>query len=245
MYIRLSPKEIEARTPARLADRYRCWLVYPPCGGYIGRRMDVAKPHTAICPTLDSGVLSVLAGTTRPLTGREVARLVGRNSHSGVLDVLHRLAEHGLVDRQEAGSALLYTLNRDHLAAPAVSVLAGIRGELLDRLRETIRGWELQPHHASLFGSVARRDGDVDSDIDLFIVRPNKLSDEDRRWRDQIDELAASVQRWTGNRAGIAEVAKEEIDRLSQDEAPIVNQLRSDAIVLTGMDITALFGTPR
>jgi DNA-binding transcriptional ArsR family regulator len=206
--------------------------------------MNVAEPHTAICPTLDSGVLSVLAGTTRPLTGREVARLMGRNSHSGVLDVLTRLSEHGLVDRQEAGRALLYTLNRDHLAAPAVSILAGIRGELLDRLRERIGGWELQPLHASLFGSVARRDGDVDSDIDLFIVRPIRLSDEDSRWRGQINDLAGSVQRWTGNRAGIAEVAEAEINRLSQGETPIVNELRSDAIVLTGPDIVALFGTP-
>jgi len=169
---------------------------------------------------------------------------MGRNSHSGVLDVLNRLSEHGLVDRQEAGRALLYTLNRDHLAAPAVSILAGIRGELLDRLRERIGGWELQPLHASLFGSVARRDGDVDSDIDLFIVRPIRLSDEDSRWRGQINDLAGSVQRWTGNRAGIAEVAEAEINRLSQGETPIVNELRSDAIVLTGPDIVALFGTP-
>ena len=132
--------------------------------------MDVTQPHTVICPTLDSGVLSVLAGTTRPLTGREVARLMGRNSHSGVLDVLHRLAAHGLVDSQEAGNALLYTLNRDHLAAPAVAVLAGIRAELLDRLRETIEGWEVQPVQVSMFGSVARRDGDVDSDIDLSLI---------------------------------------------------------------------------
>jgi hypothetical protein len=30
-----------------------------------------ARPYKAICPTLDSEVLSVLAGTSRPLTGRE------------------------------------------------------------------------------------------------------------------------------------------------------------------------------
>jgi len=76
--------------------------------------MDVAHPYTAVCPTLDSDVLSVLAGTTRPLTGREVARMLSRASHSGVLNVLNRLAEHGLVDRQEAGRAFLFTLNREH-----------------------------------------------------------------------------------------------------------------------------------
>src|ERR1700689_3504474 len=118
--------------------------------------MDVSKPHTAICPTLDSDVLAVLAGTTRPLTGREIARLTGRTSHRGVLEVLHRLVEHGLVERQEAGRALLFTLNREHLAAPAVEVIAGMRAELLRRIRNTVSAWKVEAIHVSIFGSTAR-----------------------------------------------------------------------------------------
>src|SRR5450759_946024 len=125
--------------------------------------MDIAHPYTALCPTLDSGVLSVLAGTTRPLTGREVARLLGRSSHSGVLNALNRLSEHGLVDRQEAGRALLFTLNREHLAAPAVAVLAGMRLELFNRLRAAISGFQIAPVHVSLFGSTARGEGSIHS----------------------------------------------------------------------------------
>ena len=106
--------------------------------------MDVARPYAALCPTLDAGVLSVLAGTTRPLTGREIARLVGRRSHSGVLDTLDRLTEHGLVDREEAGRAFLFTLNREHLAAPAVDLLAQMRGELLDRLTHLVDSWKIR-----------------------------------------------------------------------------------------------------
>lgn len=207
--------------------------------------MDVAKPYAAVCPTLHSEVLNVLGGTTRPLTGREIARLAGRNSHSGVLDVLNRLAEHGLVERQEAGRAFLYKLNRDHLAAPAVEVLANMRSELLGRLRRAIENWEVTPFHVSLFGSVARGDGGTESDVDLFIVRPSKLVDEDPRWRRQVDQLATSVFRWTGNRAGIAEVGEDEIPRLQRDEPPIVSELSSDAIVLTGPEIGALLATPR
>jgi len=207
--------------------------------------MDLAQPNTAVCPTLDSGVLAVLAGTNRPLTGREVARLVGRKSHSGVLDVLNRLAEHGLVERQEAGRALLYTLNRDHLAAPAVQFLAGMRGELLSRLRQTVEGWDVAPVHVSLFGSAARGDGDTESDIDLFIVRPSSVSEDDSRWRAQIDRLAAGVLRWTGNHAGIAEVAEPEIDRLERDQPPILAQLRSDAIALIGPEVIELLGAKR
>lgn len=204
--------------------------------------MDVAHPHTAICPTLDSGVLSVLAGTTRPLTGREIARLLGRSSHSGVLDALKRLAEHGVVDREEAGRALLFTLNREHLAAPAVEVLAGMRGELLTRLRDAVASWEVAPVHVSMFGSAARGEGDVSSDIDLFIVRPKGVDVEEPGWRDQLDHLARQVQRWTGNRAGIAEAGEEEIARLRDEEPPIVAELRSDAIAIAGVEAPALLG---
>jgi DNA-binding transcriptional ArsR family regulator len=205
--------------------------------------MDLARPYSAVCPKLDGEVLRVLAGTTRGLTGREVTHLTGRTSHSGVLSVLNRLTEHGLVDRVEVGRGFMFALNRDHLAARAVDLLAGMRVELLDRTRDAIAQWEIAPVHASLFGSAARGEGDTRSDIDLFIVRPDHIAEDDARWRAQIDDLASQIERWTGNHAGIAEAAGLEIVRLSEDEPPIVAELRSDAIVLTGLEIPALLGT--
>jgi DNA-binding transcriptional ArsR family regulator len=207
--------------------------------------MDIAHPYAAICPTLDSTVLATLAGTTKPLTGREVARLTGRSSHSGVLDALSRLTEHGLVDRAEAGRALLYSLNREHLAAPAVDVLAGMRAELLERLRRAIDEWEVAPIHASLFGSVARGDGDTRSDVDLFVVRPDATVADDPAWQAQRDDLAVRVQRWTGNRASIAEVSETELAQLGGSRRRIADELRAEAIVLHGPPIAELFRATR
>lgn len=184
----------------------------------------------------------MLAGTTRGLTGREVALLTGRSSHSGVLGVLNRLAEHGLVDRVEVGRGLLFALNRAHLAAPAVDILAGMREELINRIRHTVDAWEIAPVHMSLFGSTARGEGDTSSDIDLFVVRPDDVVADDSRWRAQLDDLAGQIQRWTGNHAGIAESSNVEIARLRRDEPPIVAELRADAILLNGLDITVLLG---
>lgn len=202
--------------------------------------MDLAHPYAVICPTLDSGVLAVLAGTTRPLTGREIARLLGRSSHSGVLDTLDRLVEHGLVDREEAGRAFLFTLNREHIAAPAVDVLSNLRGELLNRLREAIDSWDIAPVHVSLFGSAARGEGDTNSDIDLFVVRLEEVDSEDPRWREQLDLLARQVQRWTGNRAGISEMSKAALPRLREEEPPILAELRADAITIAGAEASTV-----
>lgn len=204
--------------------------------------MDVGRPYTALSPSLDSEVLAVLARTTHPLTGREVARLARRSSHSGVLDVLNRLAEHGLVDRQEAGRAWLYKLNREHLAAPAVETLATMRTRLLEQLRTAIQAWEIKPVHASLFGSAARGDGGTGSDIDLFLVRPEAVGEDDSSWVMQRDRLATRVRRWTGNHAGIAEVGKDELDHLRKQAAPIVAELERDGIALHGPPIAELLG---
>ena len=114
--------------------------------------MDLTRPYAAISPSLDPGVLTVLAGTTRPLTGREIARLTGRTSHSGVMAVLDRLCNQGIVDREEAGRAFLFTLNREHLAAPVVELLADLRG-FLRRIRDAVDGWTVKarPHLALRF----------------------------------------------------------------------------------------------
>lgn len=201
--------------------------------------MDVSKPFNALIPGVDSAVLSALSQTTRPRTGREIARVADR-SPNGVRTVLERLVEQGLVDRERAGSAFVYTLNRKHLAAPAVEILANMRPGLFERLRQEIGGWDKAPVHASLFGSAARGDGDSASDIDLFLVRPEGVDDEDAIWRAQVDGLAEGVRRWTGNHAGIAELSKGQLGSMRKRRPPILRELDADAITLAGPDVGAI-----
>jgi predicted transcriptional regulator len=205
--------------------------------------MDVSKPFAAVSPSVDADVLVVLAGSTKPRSGRELARLTGR-SNTGVQHVLDRLVQHGLVDREEVGRTFLYELNREHLLAPTVEQMAGARTELIRRLRKAIGAWEVPPTHASLFGSAARGDGDASSDIDLLVVRPADVESEDPPWRDQLDALAGQVRRWTGNAAGIAEVSAGELPRLRKDRPPVVEEVGEDAIDLAGEEARKLFRRP-
>jgi Nucleotidyltransferase domain len=204
--------------------------------------MDVGRPYKAVCPALDGEVLMALAGTSMGMTGRQAAALTGRSSHSGVLNVLNRLTEQGLVDRVELNRAFLFSLNREHVAYPAVVALQSLRIALIGTVQQELKKWTVEPVHASLFGSFARGDGDTHSDIDLFVVRPTAVSEEDVRWREQVDGLARKIPRWTGNRAAIHEVSGSELPRLGTDGPPIVAQLRSDAIVLSGPSIPTLLG---
>lgn len=203
--------------------------------------MDVAFPHSAVSPTLEGDVLVVLAGTTRPLTGREVARLARRGTPPAVAAALSRLVHQGLVLREEAGDAFLHTLNRDHLAAPAVLVLAGLRTELLDRLQAAVTEWQVQPVSAALFGSAARGDGDADSDIDVLVVRPRNVNEEDEHWRGQLDRFTEAVRAWTGNHASLIEVPEQDVPGLLDEDPPVLESVRADAIPLAGMPPARLF----
>ena len=207
--------------------------------------MNLSHPWALIRSPIDMEALLVLCGTTRPLTGREVARLVRTGSQPAVNAVLRRLAGEGVVLSEEAGNAYLYTFNREHLGAPAMELLAGIRTEFQRRLRAEIAEWQVAPAHVSLFGSAARGDGDARSDIDVFVVRPARVAEDDPRWRSQLERLSDHVHAWTGNHAGLSEVSLADVRRLRRQRSPIVEELRRDAITLAGPPPTTLLGATR
>jgi DNA-binding transcriptional ArsR family regulator len=199
-------------------------------------KVDLSRPWAPIRSPIDMEVLRVLRATTRPLTGREVARLVRAGSQPTVNATLRRLSEEGLVRAEEAGNAYLYTFNREHLAAPAVELLADVRAELEQRLRGEIAGWQVPPVHLSIFGSAARGDGDATSDIDIFVIRPRNVPEDDPRWREQLARLSDRVLAWTGNHAGLSEVSETDMRRLRRERPPVVDELTHDAITIAGRE---------
>lgn len=207
--------------------------------------MDLSRPWALIRSPIDMEVMRVLRGTTRPLTGRDVARLVRAGSQPTVNASLRRLSDEGLVHVEEAGNAYLYTFNREHLAAPAVELLADVRAELERRLRDEIAGWRIAPVHLSVFGSAARGDGDTKSDIDIFVVRPRDVPDDDPGWHEQLDGLSDHVLAWTGNHVGLSEVSEADVRRLRRERPPVVVELSRDAIAIAGSEPDELLGGRR
>ena len=132
--------------------------------------MDLNKPLGVITPTVDAEVLAVLAGANETFTGVRVHQIIGSSTQKTVWTALQRLSDQGIILKVQKGSAGLYSLNRDHLAAPYILGLANLKGELLKRMTKAITHWEIKPVFAALFGSAARGEMRLDSDIDIFIV---------------------------------------------------------------------------
>ena len=181
-------------------------------------------PISSVVPSLDGPVLVALAATTAPASLAEVHRRAGRGSKSGVREVLLRMIEVGLVDDVPGG----FVLNREHVAAPAVAMLADLHGELVRRIRSTVDDWAGEVLLVGLFGSAARRDGDSSSDIDLLVVSDAEGMD------DLIERLAGQVRSWTGNRAQVIGMPSAELRRLRRAKEPIVARWDAEVVVICG-----------
>ncbi|WP_167582071.1 nucleotidyltransferase domain-containing protein [Kineococcus rubinsiae] len=203
--------------------------------------MDLTLPIRSVVPSLEGPVLVVLAGVSAPVSGREVTRLVGKTSHAGVQRVLSRLATEGVVHRERRGNAVFYRANREHLAWPAVELLAGLRRQLLSRITDQVGTWLVPALTVAVFGSLARGEGGTDSDVDLLLVHGDDLTDDlTRSWEQQVDALVAAIEAWTGNRAQPYDVSLAEVRAHVDAGEPLVQSWRREAITLAGREVSAL-----
>lgn len=191
--------------------------------------MNLQRPFQVVAPTLDGDVLTVLARADRSLTGRAIERETG-SSHGGVQRALAHLVAEGVIRRERAGGAYLYRLNRQHLAAPWIEGLAMLRTQLINRLRESLASWEIKPASGVLFGSAARDQAGPASDLDLLVIRPAGIDEDDEIWRDQVIALEQAVGAWTGNDARVLEYSETE---LGLDE-PVFEAAAAEGIELHG-----------
>jgi hypothetical protein len=194
--------------------------------------MDFRRPLSVVAPTLDGDVLGVLARAEEEFTGRRIHQVLGRGSEQGVRKAADRLVEQGIVSRRQAGQAKLYSLNRDHLAAPYVEGLSTLRTELVDRLKGRVAEWELAPAVMFLFGSVARGEAGTRSDLDLFVVRPLFAVGGRPEWQAQIAALETEATAWTGNEARVIDYGRK--DLADPAVRQVAREVLTDGVAIAG-----------
>jgi predicted nucleotidyltransferase len=197
--------------------------------------MDLAHPFEVITPTVDGDVLQVLASAEASFTPPQIQALANRHSVSGVRKALARLTRAGIVTTERIGQAFRYGLNREHLAAPHVVALARLRSDLIERMTALLGHWSDAAEYAAVFGSAATGHMRLDSDIDVFVVRPDSVELDDSVWRAQLDEFARRVTAWTGNDTRILEFsATEARTALIAASEPVLDDIREHGLRLHG-----------
>jgi predicted nucleotidyltransferase len=193
--------------------------------------VNLSAPLTDVATGVRGRVLQALVRLEQPVTRRQLAVAAGVTpGHSS--SVIDHLIISGLITEIRSGQASLVALNRSHLAAPGVIALASLRGELIRRLRGRLGEWE-DLMGAWLFGSVARAEAGIDSDIDVLLVTPDL---ESLTFHERLTQLQADTRLWTGNDLQVVEHTPASWRSLKTSKNALVEQIRIDGVPLRDND---------
>lgn len=181
-------------------------------------------PFGGVIPGARGAVLAVLLRTDAPLTGRQIhAVLSDQHSLWSVQETLKALAQLGLVQSRTVGRAGVHTINKDHAAITSLRVLLDPIAALKEVIEQTV---DPAVQAVLLFGSIARGDATVDSDIDLAVIT-------DLDWQGQV-RLEDTVRTRLGNDCDVLAFTSAEFTQLTHDSEPVVSDILRHGIALIG-----------
>jgi predicted nucleotidyltransferase len=183
-----------------------------------------SEPFGGVIPGARGAVLAALLRTDTPLTGRQVHALVSDDySLWTVQEALKALTQLGLVDTQTIGRAGVHTINEDHFSVAPLRVLLDPITALTDTVREAA-GHDVKT--VILFGSIARGEANIGSDVDLAVIAP-------AGWDGRTD-LEDTVRTRLGNSCDVLVFTPEDFTRLADSGEPVVQEILTDGVALIG-----------
>jgi len=209
--------------------------------------MNLSEPLDGLTSPVEAAVLRVLSRADAGFSGRQLHALAGVGSTSSVHRAINHLAHVGLVTSESRPPAIIYRPNRHHVLWPVVELaleartraLGGIRDFCLEEVPSEV------PEEARitllLYGSVARRESNTESDIDLLIVFPDDFDPEARA--DFNYRLGEHVERLTGNEAQLSSLARAEFETRFAERDRFIANVAGDAIHLYGPVLPGIRGS--
>ena len=184
------------------------------------------EPFGGVIPGARGAVLGALLRTDAPMTGRQLHALLSDDySLWTVQEALKMLRRLGLVNSQSIGRAGVHTINEDHVAVEPLRALLDPIAALAEVVQETV-GDDVKT--VILFGSIARGEASVNSDVDLAVIAP-------AGWDGRTD-LEDAVRTRLGNHCDVLVFTPEDFNGLSGtgEAEPVVRQILTDGVSLIG-----------
>ena len=182
-----------------------------------------SEPFGGVIPGARGAVLAALLRTDTPLTGRHVHALVSDNySLWTVQEGLKALTQLGLVNTHTIGRAGVHTVNEDHVSIAPLRVLLDPITSLTETVREAV-GHDVKT--VILFGSLARGEANIHSDVDLAVIAAG--------WDGRTD-LEDAVRTRLGNNCDVLVFTPDDFTRLAEVGEPVVREILTDGVALIG-----------
>jgi predicted nucleotidyltransferase/biotin operon repressor len=166
-----------------------------------------------------------------------VARLGERTGlvRNSILNALTNLRQYGLVLEEGSGRSRLYRINSEHPLSDLIEQLFTAESERFQTILDQIKagGAKLGGRVVGmwLYGSVARREDNGDSDVDIgLIARPDDLADVIEAIREDLREVGRRLF-FLPNVVGLD---FNDVQRMAVDNDPWWRSSVEDAVVLLG-----------
>lgn len=203
--------------------------------------VDFRRPVEAVIPGVQGRILAVLAETTAELNLRTIARLAGV-SPAQASRVLPGLVALGLVERREAPPSALFALIEDNVAGRLVRTLSRSRELVLEELGSLAGQMDPTPVSVIVFGSLARGEADALSDVDVVLVRPADVDEDDEPWASSAERWRTAARRLTGNAVQVIEIYEGDVARRLRRLAGLWANVLRDGVVVRGSSLESLRG---
>jgi len=146
------------------------------------------------------------------------------------------LAHLGIIERREVGLTVLVSPGAQQRCRGLIDSLARLQTVVIARSDSLPPRSTWRPSPSWCFGSLARREANADSDIDVLAVRPPTTDAE--RWAGALSCFADQAGRVAGNPVQVLDYEVNDLRRRAGPRAKLGKDFwdaaRRDAIVLTG-----------
>ncbi len=204
--------------------------------------VDFVRPIEAVIPGAQGRILAVLVETTAPLNLRTLARLAGV-SPAQASRVMPGLVDLGLVERYEVPPSSQFLLARPNVAAQAVIELARSQGTASERIGLAAASMATPPESVIVFGSFARGEAGIESDIDVVVVRPDSIDEDDDEWATALEAWRDEATAITGNSIEVVEVSRTEAGSKLRGRTEFWRNVRRDGVAVHGLSLDQIAET--
>ena len=184
-------------------------------------------------------VLRVINKVKIGLSGREIAKQAEMSAPS-CFEALSALENLNIVTRQRGGREHFFFLNREHYVVKKIVILIlNSERKFAESIYSEIKEG-LGKHTSSLiiFGSTARREEKIESDLDLCVVFGNSGS------KSKIESIITNISLSLFRKYGVSlspfYISEREFVRRAKNKRSPVNDILKDGLVVSGKTIKEL-----